>query len=77
MMNCDQASRQLRVRRLDQVTGTGARVLVTTCPKCIAHLQCVADEGDHGDLRIMDLTQFLAARLPPAGGTDDEGGEDG
>jgi Fe-S oxidoreductase len=73
MMNCDQASRKLRVRRLDAVTRAGADVLVTTCPKCIAHLQCVADEGGHGDLSIMDLTQFLAARLPPP--EDGQGGD--
>ena len=73
MMNCDQASRLLRVRRLDQVVEAGAQVLVTTCPKCIAHLACVKDEGGHGDLRIMDLTQFLAARLLPSG--EGEGGD--
>lgn len=81
MMNCDQASRLLRVRRLDQVVEAGAQVLVTTCPKCIAHLACVKDEGGHGDLRIMDLTQFLAARLPPSGeggsGALDDGEGDG
>lgn len=81
MMNCDQASRLLRVRRLDQVVEAGAQVLVTTCPKCIAHLACVKDEGGHGDLQIMDLTQFLAARLPPSGegggGAMDEGDGDG
>ena len=80
MMNCDQASRLLRVRRLDQVVEAGAQVLVTTCPKCIAHLACVKDEGGHGDLRIMDLTQFLAARLLPSGeggGAMDEGEGDG
>ncbi len=81
MMNCDQASRELRVRRLDQVREAGARSLVTTCPKCIAHLQCAADEGGHGDIRILDLTQFLAERLPPPDVEDavdgDEVGEGG
>jgi Fe-S oxidoreductase len=76
MMNCDQAARELLVRRLDQATEAGAQVLVTTCPKCIAHLQCVADEGRHGDLRIEDLTQFLSSRLPPAEG-EGPGGEGG
>jgi Fe-S oxidoreductase len=76
MMNCDQASHVLRVRRLDQVTEAGAAVLVTTCPKCIAHLACARDEGGHGDLRIMDLTQFLASRLPSSDELD-EGEEEG
>jgi len=73
MMNCDQASRELRVRRLDQVVEADAEVLVTTCPKCLAHLACARDEGGHGGLRIMDLTQFLAGRLPE----EVDGGGDG
>ena len=79
MMNCDQASRALRLKRLDQVRAAGADALVTTCPKCIAHLACLRDEGGHGDLPIMDLTQFLAERLPPTGDGPgrDEGGGDG
>ncbi|NIP33477.1 MAG: hypothetical protein GWN18_00955 [Thermoplasmata archaeon] len=76
MMNCDQASRELRVRRLDQVKEVGAEVVVTTCPKCVAHMQCTADEGNHGDLVIADLTQFLAKHIPPheVAGDDDGGG---
>ncbi|UCC92659.1 MAG: 4Fe-4S dicluster domain-containing protein [Thermoplasmata archaeon] len=76
MMNCDQASRELLVRRLDQAVDAGADALVTTCPKCIAHLQCASDEGRHGEMAILDLTQFLAARLPPPA-TDDDGGGQG
>ncbi len=78
MMNCDQASRVLRQRRLDQVVDAGADVLVTTCPKCIAHLVCLQDEGNHDGFEIADLTQFLAGHLPsgdgPRGG-DKGGGE--
>ena len=73
MMNCDQASREMRRLRMDQVASSGADVLVTTCPKCIAHMQCMADEGGGHDLEIMDLTQFLAARLPSMG--EEEGGD--
>ncbi len=77
MMNCDQESKALRRLRLDQVSKSEADVLVTTCPKCIAHLTCLLDEGEHGDLEIMDLGQFLASRLPEGGGegADEEGGD--
>jgi len=64
MMNCDQASKGLRVRRLEQVRRAGADVLVTTCPKCITHLVCRQDEGGYEGLRIMDLVELLAERLP-------------
>jgi Fe-S oxidoreductase len=79
MMNCDQASRQLLGRRLDQAVEAGADVLVTTCPKCVAHLQCTVDEGAYGDLLVQDLTAFLATRLPAGGddGPDEDGGGDG
>ncbi len=84
MMNCDQASKALRVRRLEQVRRTGAEVLVTTCPKCISHLVCLQDEGGDYPFIIQDLAEFLAQRLPleearppPASGAAepvDEGG---
>jgi Fe-S oxidoreductase len=64
MMNCDQASKALRVRRLEQVRRTGAEVLVTTCPKCITHLVCLQDEGGGYPFIIQDLSEFLAQRLP-------------
>jgi Fe-S oxidoreductase len=71
MMNCDQASKALRKRRLDHVAEAGADVLVTTCPKCIAHLQCLKDEDRGYDFDIEDLTQFLASRLRPQEGTEE------
>ena len=64
MMGCDQASKALRARRLDQADRAGADVLVTTCPKCITHLVCLQDGGGHEGLRIMDLVELLAGALP-------------
>jgi Fe-S oxidoreductase len=66
MMNCDQASKGLRVRRLEQVKRAGADVLVTTCPKCITHLVCLKDEGGDYPFKVQDLVEFLAERLPHA-----------
>jgi Fe-S oxidoreductase len=65
-MNCDQASKGLRVRRLEQVKRAGADVLVTTCPKCITHLVCLKDEGGDYPFKVQDLVEFLAERLPHA-----------
>jgi Fe-S oxidoreductase len=77
MMNCDQASKALRKRRLDQVSDCEADVLVTTCPKCIAHLVCLQEEEGGHDFEIMDLAQFLAKHLPPGEDAEvqDDGGE--
>jgi Fe-S oxidoreductase len=77
MMNCDQASKALRKRRLDQVAAVDADVLVTTCPKCIAHLQCLKDEGGDYRFAIEDLTTFLAQRLVVEDDGDDEATEGG
>jgi Fe-S oxidoreductase len=77
MMNCDQASKALRVRRLDQVGRAGVDVLVTSCPKCIAHLVCLQDEGGDHPFTIQDLTQFMAAHISPEPLKGDDGSTGG
>ncbi|MHC1584856.1 MAG: (Fe-S)-binding protein [Candidatus Syntropharchaeia archaeon] len=62
-MNCDDRAKALRVEKLENVKKIGADVLITTCPKCIAHLNCLKEEKDSEgkyDFDITDLTVFLA-----------------
>ena len=66
MMNCDDKSKALRKARLDEAKATGAKVLITTCPKCLAHLTCMKDEQEsieQYDYDIKDLTVFLAGQM--------------
>ena len=66
MMNCDDKSKALRKARLDEAKATSAEVLITTCPKCLAHLTCMKDEQESTeqyDYDIKDLTVFLAEQM--------------
>lgn len=66
MMNCNDRSKALRVTRLNEAKSTGADILITTCPKCLAHFNCLKNEKDsvyNYDFEIMDLSVFLARTL--------------
>jgi Fe-S oxidoreductase len=65
-MNCDERTKALRVLRLDEAQATGAKTLITTCTKCLAHLNCLKNEKEAAkkyDLDILDLTVYLARQL--------------
>ncbi len=69
MMNCNDVRMGLITDRLEQAKETGAKYLVTTCPKCLAHFVCMKrawserDNKGRYDLEIMDLSVFLAHNL--------------
>lgn len=69
MMNCNDVRMGLVTDRLEQAKNTGAKYLITTCPKCLAHFACMkrawGERDDKGryDLEIMDLSVFLANNL--------------
>jgi len=65
MLNCNDRSKALRKAKLDEAKDTGADVLITTCPKCLAHLTCMKTEQEsveNYEYEIMDLTVFLAGQ---------------
>ncbi|MEC9090787.1 MAG: heterodisulfide reductase-related iron-sulfur binding cluster, partial [Candidatus Thermoplasmatota archaeon] len=45
MMSCNEDSRALRVQRFDEVRATGADIMLTSCPKCVTHFECLKFEG--------------------------------
>ncbi|MBI4230202.1 MAG: (Fe-S)-binding protein, partial [Planctomycetes bacterium] len=57
--NCGLAAKTLQRGRLEEAVASGARTLVTACPKCRIHLSC-ANHDEKRDLRIVDLVEFLA-----------------
>tara|TARA_Y100000590_G_scaffold209674_1_gene237562 strand:- start:905 stop:3694 length:2790 start_codon:yes stop_codon:yes gene_type:complete len=64
MMSCNENSRALRLQRFDEVNATGADVMLTTCPKCVAHFECLKFEGDpRHDFEILDVVSFLARQI--------------
>ena len=64
MMSCNEDSRALRVARFDEVRATGADIMLTSCPKCVSHFECLKFEGDpKHDFEILDVVSFLARQV--------------
>ncbi|MDP6640257.1 MAG: heterodisulfide reductase-related iron-sulfur binding cluster [Candidatus Poseidoniaceae archaeon] len=64
MMACNENSRALRVSRFDEMRATGADVVLTSCPKCVSHFECLKFEGDpRNDIEILDVVSFLAKQV--------------
>ena len=64
MMSCNEDSRTLRVQRFEEVKETGAEIMLTSCPKCVTHFECLKFEGDPSyDFEIMDVVSFLAKQV--------------
>lgn len=64
MINCNERTKALRVLRLQEAKDTGADVLITTCPKCLAHLSCLRCEEDSPESpEVMDIVVYLARRM--------------
>lgn len=64
MLNCNDHTKALRITRMQEASDTGAKTLITTCPKCLAHFNCLTHEEDAPDYpEVVDLTVFLARTL--------------
>lgn len=64
MMSCNEDSRTIRVQRFEEVRATGAEVMLTSCPKCVTHFECLKFEGDpRHDFEILDVVSFLARQV--------------
>ena len=69
MMYCNDATKAVRKKRLDQGTDQNIDVMLGGCPKCYMHMQCLLNEERMGEdehahpFEMMDLMQFLAACL--------------
>jgi len=65
-LGCSTESKALLVKKLEEAEHTGAATLLTTCTKCLAHLNCVLNEKPplRGfKVAVQDLTCFLAEKL--------------
>ena len=65
MMSCNENARALRVNRMEEVRATGANTMLTSCPKCVTHLECLKFEGDerYEGIEILDVVTFLAQQV--------------
>jgi len=67
-VTCDSSTMKMQLDRLSQAKRTGAGVLLTMCPKCRIHLDCVASnetpvDGSEIDIPIADYTAYLARQV--------------
>jgi len=63
-VNCGGCAKQIQHEKLHQARQTGARVMLTTCPKCQIHLSCAArDQDDDGKVEVTDLTTWVGKAL--------------
>ena len=65
MMSCNENARALRVTRMEEIRATGADTMLTSCPKCVSHFECLKFEGDerYADIEILDVVSFLARQV--------------
>ncbi|MBT4065929.1 MAG: 4Fe-4S dicluster domain-containing protein [Euryarchaeota archaeon] len=64
MMSCNENARSLRVSRMEEIRNTGADMMITSCPKCVSHFECLKFEDDEKyDIEILDVVSFLARQV--------------
>jgi Fe-S oxidoreductase len=64
-LNCNLDSKRMRIRRIEEALDCGADHLVTSCLKCMIHLDCLFYEKDCNlkRLEIIDLQELVAKSL--------------
>lgn len=61
-MECSSCSKAMQMERLQEARQTGAKTLITSCPKCRIHLTC-AQSGTELDLKVKDIYTYLQTSL--------------
>jgi heterodisulfide reductase subunit D len=63
-VNCSGCSKLIQKEKLRQARETGARVMLTTCPKCQIHLTCAArDQGAEEAVVVEDVITWVGKAL--------------
>lgn len=63
-VGCGGHSKVIQTKRLKETLATGSHLLVTSCPKCLIHLQCtVKDFYNDKRLKIKDVVSLFADAL--------------
>lgn len=67
--NCSEISKKLQIERLKEAKETGAEVMLTFCPKCIIHYNCLLEmrklpiDRDQIEIKVRDFSNFIAEHL--------------
>ena len=62
---CDENSKIIQGKRIEDAIKTGAEYLVVTCPKCLAHFNCYLNENKElkDKIKVVDLVSFIGKSL--------------
>jgi len=64
LMNYNEVTKALRVTRMNEAGDTGASAMVTSCPKCLAHFNCLKkDASTDYNFEVVDLSVLLVRQL--------------
>jgi len=73
-VNCSGCSKLIQREKLRQARETGARLMLTTCPKCQIHLSCAArDLDDEQAVEVEDLISWVGRAAEPQARTESDG----
>lgn len=64
--NCDSFTKHLQNERLKEASETGAKHVITACPKCRIHFNCYLDGNpieELPELKITDITEIVARAI--------------
>ncbi len=61
-MECTCHSKSIQSERIQEAIQTGAKTLITSCPKCQIHFTC-AQSGSDTKLQVTDLYTYIEERL--------------
>ncbi|KKL14926.1 hypothetical protein LCGC14_2510740, partial [marine sediment metagenome] len=64
-ISCSEESKVFQEKKINEAINTGAEYLITTCPKCLAHLNCYLNEHKElkDKIKISDLVSFIGKLL--------------
>jgi len=63
-VNCSSCAKLIQREKLHQARQTGARAMLTTCPKCQIHLRCAARDMDKEQgVEVEDVTTWLGRAI--------------
>ncbi|MBI4619236.1 MAG: (Fe-S)-binding protein [Desulfobacterales bacterium] len=63
-VGCGEHSKKIQIKRLKETIATGSQLLVSSCPKCLIHLQCTMNDFGYNErLEIKDVVSLFADAL--------------
>ncbi|MDY6863379.1 MAG: (Fe-S)-binding protein, partial [Thermodesulfobacteriota bacterium] len=63
-VGCGRHSKDIQLKRIDEAKSTGADLLITSCPKCLIHLQCtMKDIEEENRMPVKDMMEVIYGLL--------------